>query len=195
MKKTYISTTGDKITFPVEVAGKVRFISFNGTKGDLTTEDVKLQNAIETSRKFKSGAVALLNGKPNTPVKETPKEVVVQQEEPVNTPIVTIESQEENHVPVEETQTGIATGDETIAEEVVEQEVETKTDVIVDPVKEDVTDTDKQQEDTKSYPDVTDYQTAASILRKLGAAHQSVRTPGNISKKALEMGIEFPNLK
>lgn len=171
MKKTYISTTGDKITFPVEVAGKVRFISFNGTKGDLTTEDVKLQNAIETSRKFKSGAVALLNGKPNTPVKETPKEVVVQQ--PVNTPIVTTESQKENHVPVEETQT----------------------DAIVDPVKEDVTDTDKQQEDTKSYPDVTDYQTAASILRKLGAAHQSVRTPGNISKKALEMGIEFPNLK
>lgn len=177
MKKTYISTTGDKITFPVEVAGKVRFISFNGTKGDLTTEDVKLQNAIETSRKFKSGAVALLNGKPNTPVKETPKEVVVQQEEPVNTPIVTIESQEESHVPVEEPQTGA------------------KTDVIVDPVKENVKDTDKQQGDTKSYPDVTDYQTAASILRKLGAAHQSVRTPVNIKKKALEMGIEFPNLK
>lgn len=170
MKKTYISTTGDKITFPVEVAGKVRFISFNGTKGDLTTEDVKLQNAIETSRKFKSGAVALLNGKPNTPVKETPKEVVVQQEEPVNTPIVAAESQKE-------------------------QEVETQTDVIVDPVKEDVKDTDKQQGDTKSYPDVTDYQTAASILRKLGAAHQSVRTPVNIKKKALEMGIEFPNLK
>jgi len=79
MKKTYISKTGAKITFPVRlITGKVEFVSLNGVKGDFTTDKVTLQNAIESSRKFKQGEVQLLYGKPNevATVEDAPKEEV-----------------------------------------------------------------------------------------------------------------------
>jgi hypothetical protein len=82
MKKVYISTTGAQYTFPVIIAGKCKFISLNGTKNDFETESTAIQNAIETSQKFKSGKIVLLSGKPNViaqavekPVKkDAPKE-------------------------------------------------------------------------------------------------------------------------
>lgn len=157
MKKTYVSKTGIKLTFPVKVAGKVKFISLDGTKGDLTTGNVDLQNAIEESSRFKLGEIVLIDGEPN-------KHTIKEEPEPDIPEDVTEETP--NNTPADET------GDTSSKES-------------------EVTEDDSR---TTSYPEVTDYQTAASVLRKLGVPHQSVRTPANIAKKAGELGVVFPNL-
>ena len=103
MKKTYISKTGAKITFPVRlITGKVEFVSLNGVRGDFTTDKVTLQNAIESSRKFKQGEVQLLYGKPNevATVEDAPKEekVIEQKPEP---PVVIDPPKDEDEKPQE----------------------------------------------------------------------------------------------
>lgn len=51
-------------------------------------------------------------------------------------------------------------------------------------------------ETQKEYPGITDFQEAAEILRKdFNVAHQSVRSPEAILKKAQEVGVSFPDLK
>ena len=48
----------------------------------------------------------------------------------------------------------------------------------------------------KSYPGVADFQEAADILKKeYSVAHQSVRSPEAILKKAQELNVSFPDLK
>lgn len=48
----------------------------------------------------------------------------------------------------------------------------------------------------KVYPDITEYQDAAEVLKKEhNVAHQSVRSPELILKKAQELNVSFPNLK
>lgn len=54
----------------------------------------------------------------------------------------------------------------------------------------------KSTDEPKSYPDITDFQEAADILKKeYGVAHQSVRSPEAILKKAQELNVSFPDLK
>jgi hypothetical protein len=50
--------------------------------------------------------------------------------------------------------------------------------------------------ETKTHPEVTDFQAAKEVLRKIYGVHQfSMSTPGNILKKTEELGVSFPNLK
>lgn len=121
-----MSSTGTQYTFPVNVAGKVKYLSFNGNLNDLTTDSKALQDAIEECRRFKSGEIVLLNGQPNK------------------------------------------------------------------------VDTSEEKPDTlpkKEYPEVTDIQGAVHILKtEYNIAHQSLRSPEGVLKKAEEVGITFPNL-
>jgi hypothetical protein len=78
MKKTYVSTKGAQITFPVKVAGKVKWVSFNGRLNDFTTSNVELQNAIETCKRFIKKDIELINGLPNAPVAPAEDTVVLE---------------------------------------------------------------------------------------------------------------------
>lgn len=50
--------------------------------------------------------------------------------------------------------------------------------------------------DLKIVDSIVDYQTAKDFLRKeYDIPHQSLNTPENILKKALEVGVSFPNIK
>ncbi len=55
----------------------------------------------------------------------------------------------------------------------------------------------KKDAETKEYPEVTEWQAAKELLRSepYNVPFQSLNTPGNILKKAEEMGVSFPNLK
>jgi hypothetical protein len=126
-RKVYTCLSGKEITFPIKVAGKVMYITFNGPNNQYKTSDVEVQKAIESEHLFKTGVIILTRG-------------------------ATVKADSE-------------------------KESEKKT-------------------DPTSYPGIEGYQEAAEILRKEhNVAHQSVRTPEGILKKAQELNISFPDLK
>lgn len=74
--KKYKSTSGIEYNFYVRVDGKDHFVSLNGPGTMLIVDDPKVANAIERSRQFTSGKIALVSVVGNmeapspTPVKE-----------------------------------------------------------------------------------------------------------------------------
>lgn len=56
-KKLYTSVTGILYTFPVKVAGKVKWISLRGSQKGYTTSDAATQKAIEQTPYFKRGKI------------------------------------------------------------------------------------------------------------------------------------------
>ncbi len=79
--KTYISSLGVQVTFPVKIKGNKKFISLT-KNNDYNTSNVEIQKAIEASKAFKSGEILLLNGIPEVVEDET---VEVTEETPENT--------------------------------------------------------------------------------------------------------------
>lgn len=61
-KKKYISMTGKQYVFPVNIKEKRTFIEFSGPKNEFVTDDEDVQNAVESSSKFKNGEIALEGG-------------------------------------------------------------------------------------------------------------------------------------
>ncbi|NDW19410.1 hypothetical protein D0T53_10890 [Dysgonomonas sp. 216] len=60
--KRYISKTGVKYSFLVEVNGKVKSISFKGNEKDCIVNDPATQKAVEESKFFKSGWIGVAPG-------------------------------------------------------------------------------------------------------------------------------------
>jgi hypothetical protein len=59
--KTYISLTGIRYTFPVNIDGKTKWISISGEQLEYTTSNAKVQSAIENHSKFKDGSIGILS--------------------------------------------------------------------------------------------------------------------------------------
>lgn len=60
--KRYISKTGVKYTFLVNVNGKTKSVSFRGSENDCIVSDKETQKAIENSRYFKNGYIGVAPG-------------------------------------------------------------------------------------------------------------------------------------
>lgn len=60
--KRYISKTGVKYSFLVEVNGKVKSISFKGNEKDCIVNDPATQKAVEESKFFKNGWIGVAPG-------------------------------------------------------------------------------------------------------------------------------------
>lgn len=61
--KTYISSLGVQLTFPVKIKESKKFISLT-KNNDYSTSNVELQKAIEMSKAYKSGQIILIKGTP-----------------------------------------------------------------------------------------------------------------------------------
>lgn len=60
--KRYISKTGVKYSFLVEVRGKVKSITFKGNEKDCIVNDPATQKAVEESKFFKNGWIGVAQG-------------------------------------------------------------------------------------------------------------------------------------
>ena len=171
MKKTYISTTGTELTFPVTIAGRVKFISLNGPKNELSTTDELVQLAIETSKRFKKGEITISKGELFAePVVNVPPvdAVNVSPKAPVIEPPVTETDPPANDVVKPTAPEAPATTEAPAAPAVTSEHV---------------------------YPEVKTMQEAANVLMtKYGVKHQATRHPKAIENKAKEYGVSFPNL-
>lgn len=168
MKKTYISTTGTELTFPVIIAGRVKFISLNGPKNELSTTDELVQLAVETSKRFKKGEITISKGE-------------LFAEPVVNVP------------PVDAVNVSPITP---VAEPPV-TETDPPANDVVEPAAPETPATTEVPATTSEhvYPEVKTMQEAANVLMtKYGVKHQATRHPKAIENKAKEHGVLFPNL-
>ena len=153
--KRYISKTGVKYSFLVEVNGKIKSISFKGNEKDCIVTDPATQKKVESSKFFKNGWIGVAPGSTAGGFDE-----------------------EVNGLAGGELTGGKLKAARANPKDKVEQGGMT---VDVEPA---------------SYPEVTDINSAVEVLRgePYNIAHQSLRTPEAIFKKAEEVGASFPNL-
>lgn len=168
MTKIYQATI--RLTLSVMVEGKRVYVTFSEEKNTYCTTNPKIQAALEATgefgKKFKLKSVIGAPGKESAPKDKTGAED--------KTP-----SSTDTQGAGEAVATG---GDET--------------DKGQGSATEDRPEVPLSGDTGKTHPEVTDIQAAKEVLRKTYSAHHfSLNTPGNILKKAEELGVSFPNLK